>query len=142
MTCILKWYNDGLRVPVVTWLSGVVPSEWLQVSPMLFEKDDDSNGHMDFVASASALRARMYAIEAADRLKTKRIAGKIIPAIATATAAVAGLVRPDGGSHALSLRLMDTAETDFITEFSKLMNYNVLHLGLKWIVFIFHPRWR
>uniref|UniRef100_A0A3B4ZBP3 E1 ubiquitin-activating enzyme n=1 Tax=Seriola lalandi dorsalis TaxID=1841481 RepID=A0A3B4ZBP3_SERLL len=64
----------------------------LQMSPLQFEKDDDSNGHMDFVASASALRARMYSIEPADRLKTKRIAGKIIPAIATATAAVAGLV--------------------------------------------------
>ena len=62
------------------------------MSPQQFEKDDDSNGHMDFVASASALRARMYSIEAADRLKAKRIAGKIIPAIATATAAVAGLV--------------------------------------------------
>lgn len=67
--------------------------ERLQVSPLQFEKDDDSNGHVDFVTSASALRARMYAIEPADRLKTKRIAGKIIPAIATATAAVAGLVR-------------------------------------------------
>uniref|UniRef100_A0A8C9W382 Ubiquitin-like modifier-activating enzyme 6 n=1 Tax=Scleropages formosus TaxID=113540 RepID=A0A8C9W382_SCLFO len=65
---------------------------WLRMTPILFEKDDDSNGHMDFVASASALRARMYSIEAADRLKTKRIAGKIIPAIATATASVAGLV--------------------------------------------------
>lgn len=67
--------------------------ERLQMSPLQFEKDDDRNGHMDFVASASALRARMYSIEPADRLKTKRIAGKIIPAIATATAAVAGLVR-------------------------------------------------
>uniref|UniRef100_A0A3B3SSI9 E1 ubiquitin-activating enzyme n=1 Tax=Paramormyrops kingsleyae TaxID=1676925 RepID=A0A3B3SSI9_9TELE len=64
----------------------------LQMSPILFEKDDDSNGHMDFVVSASTLRAHMYSIEAADRLQTKRIAGKIIPAIATATAAVAGLV--------------------------------------------------
>ncbi|XP_005741272.1 ubiquitin-like modifier-activating enzyme 6 [Pundamilia nyererei] len=66
--------------------------ERLQMSPLQFEKDDDSNGHMDFVASASSLRAIMYSIEPADRLKTKRIAGKIIPAIATATAAVAGLV--------------------------------------------------
>lgn len=63
------------------------------MSPLQFEKDDDANGHMDFVASASALRARVYSIEPADRLQTKRIAGKIIPAIATATAAVAGLVR-------------------------------------------------
>uniref|UniRef100_A0A3B4EVK9 Ubiquitin-like modifier-activating enzyme 6 n=1 Tax=Pundamilia nyererei TaxID=303518 RepID=A0A3B4EVK9_9CICH len=67
-------------------------AERLQMSPLQFEKDDDSNGHMDFVASASSLRAIMYSIEPADRLKTKRIAGKIIPAIATATAAVAGLV--------------------------------------------------
>lgn len=69
-----------------------VRAERLQMRPLQFEKDDDSNGHMDFVASASALRARMYSIEPADRLKAKRIAGKIIPAIATATAAVAGLV--------------------------------------------------
>ncbi|KAF7666213.1 hypothetical protein LDENG_00114640 [Lucifuga dentata] len=69
-----------------------VTPERLHISPLQFEKDDDSNGHMDFVASASALRARVYSIEPADRLKTKRIAGKIIPAIATATAAVAGLV--------------------------------------------------
>ncbi|CAJ1052156.1 ubiquitin-like modifier-activating enzyme 6 [Xyrichtys novacula] len=69
-----------------------VTAERLRMSPLQFEKDDDGNGHMDFVESASGLRARMYSIEPADRLKTKRIAGKIIPAIATATAAVAGLV--------------------------------------------------
>lgn len=60
--------------------------------PQEFEKDDDSNGHIDFITSASNLRATMYSIETADRLKTKKIAGKIVPAIATTTAAVAGLV--------------------------------------------------
>uniref|UniRef100_A0A8C3TV16 E1 ubiquitin-activating enzyme n=1 Tax=Catharus ustulatus TaxID=91951 RepID=A0A8C3TV16_CATUS len=65
----------------------------LQMKPISFEKDDDSNGHIDFVTAASNLRAKMYNIEPADRFKTKRIAGKIIPAIATATAAVSGLVR-------------------------------------------------
>ncbi|OCU00116.1 hypothetical protein XELAEV_18005901mg [Xenopus laevis] len=64
----------------------------LQLMPLSFEKDDDSNEHISFITAASNLRAKMYNIDSADRFKTKRIAGKIIPAIATATAAVSGLV--------------------------------------------------
>ena len=63
--------------------------------PAEFEKDDDANGHIDFITSASNLRATMYHIEPADRFKTKRIAGRIVLAIATTTAAVAGLVSHD-----------------------------------------------
>ncbi|XP_076443646.1 ubiquitin-like modifier-activating enzyme 6 [Babylonia areolata] len=57
-----------------------------------FEKDDDSNEHINFIAACSNLRAGMYSIETVDRLKIKRIAGRIVPAIATTTAAVSGLV--------------------------------------------------
>jgi ubiquitin-activating enzyme E1 len=57
-----------------------------------FEKDNDENFHIDFVSAASNLRATSYNIATVDRLKSKLIAGNIIPAIVTTTACVTGLV--------------------------------------------------
>ncbi|WAR00961.1 UBA6-like protein [Mya arenaria] len=84
-----KWTAQVIRAALQsrgrdTVVGKLVPAE--------FEKDDDSNGHIDFITAASNLRASMYHIEEADRLTIKRIAGKIVPAIATTTAAVSGLV--------------------------------------------------
>lgn len=64
----------------------------LKIVPLEFEKDDDNNLHIDFIVAASNLRATNYDIQPADRHRSKLIAGKIIPAIATTTSVVAGLI--------------------------------------------------
>jgi ubiquitin-activating enzyme E1 len=64
----------------------------LSITPAEFEKDDDINCHISFINSSANLRCDNYSIKRTDFQSTKIIAGKIIAAIATTTAAVCGLV--------------------------------------------------
>ncbi|AMD21564.1 HFL292Wp [Eremothecium sinecaudum] len=64
----------------------------LQMIPVEFEKDDDTNHHIEFITAASNNRASNYNIDSVDHQKTKFIAGRIIPAIATTTGLVTGLI--------------------------------------------------
>mmetsp|Transcript_42763 Transcript_42763/g.89422 ORF Transcript_42763/g.89422 Transcript_42763/m.89422 type:complete len:1071 (-) Transcript_42763:248-3460(-) len=74
------------RLPALGGLAGV------RISPLSFEKDDDTNFHMDFIRTFANLRARNYSIEEVDALQAKLIAGRIIPALATTTSMVTGFV--------------------------------------------------
>ena len=62
------------------------------ISPAEFEKDDSTNHHIDFIHAAANLRARNYRLEECDKFRSKMIAGKIVPAIATTTATIVGAV--------------------------------------------------
>ena len=61
-------------------------------NPQDFEKDDDLNFHIDFLTVATNLRSWNYDIKSSPRHKVKVTAGRIIPALATTTAMVCGLV--------------------------------------------------
>ena len=62
------------------------------VKPDEFEKDDDTNYHVDFLHALTNLRARNYGLAEYDWLQVKIKAGRIIPALVTTTAVVSGLV--------------------------------------------------
>lgn len=81
------------------------PDANVKVHAIEFEKDDDSNGHIDFMTACANLRARNYKIKEAPRHKIKIIAGKIIPAIATTTAMIVGAVGLEIYKHLFSKKV-------------------------------------
>jgi hypothetical protein len=56
-----------------------------------FEKDNDDNFHIDFIHAIANVRAANYKLEEMQWITVKIKAGKIVPALATTTAAIAGL---------------------------------------------------
>ena len=79
-----------------------------------FEKDDDTNWHIDWITAASNLRAGNYGIPQADRQQTKGVAGRIIPAIATTTSAVSGLVLLEMIKYLCGHNKVDSYRSTFI----------------------------
>eukprot|EP01128_Nolandella_sp_AFSM9_P004178 TRINITY_DN1830_c0_g1_i1.p1 TRINITY_DN1830_c0_g1~~TRINITY_DN1830_c0_g1_i1.p1 ORF type:complete len:1025 (+),score=229.32 TRINITY_DN1830_c0_g1_i1:40-3114(+) len=84
-------YKEGELEQMVETLKSLVQVK-KKLTPEDFEKDVDSNHHIDYITAASNIRSSSYELPLVDRLQTKRIAGKIIPAMATSTAAISGLV--------------------------------------------------
>jgi len=60
-----------------------------QIGTLMFDKDDHLA--MDFVTSASNIRAYNFTIEMETLFKIKEMAGKIVPAISSSNALAAAL---------------------------------------------------
>lgn len=84
-------YSDTMLEKIKTMLEEK-KSFLKNVKSVPFEKDDDTNNHIKFITALAQKRAQNYSISSLDELKTKGIVGKIIPAIATTTSLVSGLV--------------------------------------------------
>ena len=89
------FWSNGKRCPKELDESNL--EEFIRLSNRLLERgklefDKDDNEMMDWVYLVSKLRCENYGIEIVDRLKTKKIVGKIIPAVATTTSIVSGLI--------------------------------------------------
>jgi len=63
-----------------------------RLHPEAFEKDDVSLGHVALLSAMTNLRCRVYSLPELDALQVQKLAGNIIPALATTTALVGGLV--------------------------------------------------
>ena len=63
----------------------------LSVKPEEFEKDEDSNGHIDLIYSMSNLRCRNYGLNECTWIEAKLKAGRIMAALSTTTSVVAAL---------------------------------------------------
>ncbi|CZT99417.1 hypothetical protein PFAG_03910 [Plasmodium falciparum Santa Lucia] len=69
-----------------------IPTNNIKINPIEFDKDEQTNLHVNFIYAFSNLRAINYKINTCDKLKAKIVAGKIIPALATTTSIITGLV--------------------------------------------------
>merc|ERR1712198_663549 len=100
----------GAFETMTNWAKSVDRSALKQCNPHDFEKDDDSNFHIDFMTISTNLRSFNYQIKLSTRLKVKLTAGRIIPALATTTAMVCGLCELEFCKLVLGLEAQGTTK--------------------------------
>jgi ubiquitin-activating enzyme E1 len=85
-------FNEELNFPDTDIIKTDKQLTNLYLYPIEFEKDNDNNWHVEWITCASNNRALNYGIPTISKYETKGIAGKIIPAVATTTSTVVGLI--------------------------------------------------
>lgn len=82
---------DTLMVMYNTIIIPLRDDKMSQLTVEEFEKDNDQNFHIDFIHALANVRAANYKLDEMDWITVKIKAGKIVPALATTTAAIAAL---------------------------------------------------
>lgn len=82
---------DSLMVMYNTIIIPLRDDKVSQLTVEEFEKDNDENFHIDFIHALANVRAANYKLDEMDWITVKIKAGKIVPALATTTAAIAAL---------------------------------------------------
>ena len=88
----ISFINDNttdIKKKIIEILKNI--NENNEITPQIFDKDNEEDGHINIIYSISLIRARNYDIEELDIFQTKNIAGKIIPALSTTTSSIVGL---------------------------------------------------
>lgn len=83
----------------------------MEVSAEEFEKDDDANGHIDFIYAMANLRSLNYKLDPMDWVTTKLKAGRIVPALSTTTTSIAGLQTLELVKYLANLELTEMRNT-------------------------------
>lgn len=99
--------DEGSTKALMAYLKGLDCSQLKPFGPMDFEKDDDTNHHIDMIQCATNMRAFNYYIKPATAAHCRMVAGRIIPAIATTTACITGFVQVEVLKHVLGRSLED-----------------------------------
>ena len=95
------WGGVGLVGKISPLLPTKIPNK------LTFEKDDPTNGHMEFIHCASKTRSVSYGIKALSPLETRKVAGNIIPAMITTTSVVGTLGVMELAKVSLGLRALN-----------------------------------
>ena len=83
--------KEAIKAAADPLMAGQRPSLCTELVVEEFEKDQDGNYHVDFMYAMANIRAQNYGLAYMDWITVKIKAGRIVPALATTTAAVAGL---------------------------------------------------
>ena len=96
--------------------------------PEIFEKDNENNNHINFIQVCSNLRARNYILKECDKIKTRLIAGKIIPSVCTSTASITGFASTQ------IYTLLHTNNINSLKEISINLAVNMFYISIPKIV--------